>query len=184
MSTLRRSYGAEDRERGLQVLVMEGGNAQRAHDKLTAAGYDIPRRTLDEWRRQHADRYAELQLTLRPKLEDKIAAESEALIVAIGEKEREIVHLLDPAQLPPKELAGALRNLSTSKALQVDKIQGPLRGRPTIIEHRSSPDELLARLTKVLGPGSIESTAEELPSEALLPETAASNAHEGSSAGY
>jgi hypothetical protein len=70
-----------------------------------------------------------------------------------------------------------MRNVSTSKALQVDKISSPLRERPSHVQHNTGVDELVSKLNRALG-FDVTSTATELPSEALLPESASSNAQD------
>jgi hypothetical protein len=68
--------------------------------------------------------------------------------VALAEK---LVEALERDELPAKELSGALRNITTSKALQVDKLSSPLRGRPTVIHGAQDPSEMLAGLARKLG---------------------------------
>jgi hypothetical protein len=58
----------------------------------------------------------------------KIAAEAESLVLQIADREAAILKSFtddEIAGLDPKDKAATLRNLSTSKALQIDKLSSP-----------------------------------------------------------
>lgn len=166
MPAKRRSYSLEDREAGLAALVLQAGSSTKAHQALKQQGLDVPQQTLDSWKTQHAERYAELQAHLAPKVADKIAAGAERLALMIEEAESKLIASMmdDLESMDAKEKAAALRNLSTSKALQVDKLSSPLRGRPTVIHQAQDAGQALIELGRRLG-FAVDSTAEEIKGE-------------------
>jgi hypothetical protein len=96
----------------------------------------------------HSQRYQQLRQELVPRIHAKIAAECEDTARFAGQVEREMLVKLakDFEQLAPRDQAGAIRNVSTVKAINVDKA-ALLRGQPTeIVEHRQGADELWAEL--------------------------------------
>lgn len=172
----RRHYDLVDKERGMVATILAGGSTFHASKHLKDQGHPVPESTLRDWRDENPQRYSELQAELAPKLEQKIAAEAEELIVAIAAKERELIEALSPqaiAGLPAKDIAGALRNMSTSKALQVDKVQGPIRGRPKIVQHTYDADDALKSLARRVG-FTIDSTAEDITEAVEITEQSAS----------
>jgi transposase-like protein len=122
----RSRYSPEERERGLTTLILAGSSPKAS--KLTG----IPEATLKAWRRDHHERYEQLQDELEPRIVKKIAAEAESLVLRIADREAKILESFTDDEimsLDPKDKAATLRNLSTSKALQVDKVSSPLRER-------------------------------------------------------
>jgi hypothetical protein len=144
--------------------VFTGGNWKKAKDLLQSYGDKAPAdTTLAKWATEvYSDRYHELREELAPQVAKKIAAEAEALAFKLAEAEvllaEQLVTAAENGELPAKELSGALRNLSTSKALQVDKLSSPLRGRPTVVHGHADPSELLAQLSRKLGIGQNDGT--------------------------
>jgi hypothetical protein len=155
---------------GLTQLAICGGNARLANEHLTSLGYDIPAETLAKWRTHtHPDRYQQIQQDLAPRIAEKIAAQAEEFIIAATEVEAEaLAHLRSRlTELTPSEAAGALRNITTSKALNLDKVASPLRGRPSHITEVRGTEEILRSLAQKIP--SIDSTAEELTEEPNQP---------------
>lgn len=153
----RTIYSLEERERGLVALVL-AGSSQKASE---ATG--IPPSTLRDWRTEHAERYEALRHELEPQVARTIAAEAESIALKLSEREHQLADALTPdviAELKPADIASTLRNISTSKALQVDKISSPLRERPSHVQHGTSPEELASRIARALG--FVDSTATEI----------------------
>lgn len=173
-------YKPEDIERGLTAIIALGSDL-RASETL-----NIPRETLRDWRDKHADRYYELRTQHEAKIAKIIAGDAEELAQLAGHKERALLEALDDTAiqaLKPAEIAATLRNVTTSKALQVDKISSPLRERPSHVQHGTTPDELVARMARALGVA-IDSTAIEvqntdLPTDLALPPASASSNAQG-----
>lgn len=165
-------YPAEVIDKALIACIIEGDNFTRARERLIAAGVDpCPSiETISRWRTDYADRYQELQNELHPKLAEKIASEAEGLAVIYADTERLVLERLreELPKIHPRELSGLVRNLATSKALQVDKISSPLRGRPTTINEVRNPQDAVRALAKALNMENvIEGSAEEVPRDAI-----------------
>jgi hypothetical protein len=147
------------------------GNTHAAHRNLKAVDISIPRPTIEGWvRKIHRERYQQLRHELVPRIHAKIAAECEDTAELAGQLEREMLVKLgkDYKQLAPRDQAGAIRNVSTTKAINVDKA-ALLRGQPTeIVEHRQSAAELWAEF-ETMFPSVVNSTAEEMPDADLVP---------------
>jgi hypothetical protein len=152
-----RDYTPTEVDRALSAAVFTGGNWTRAHELLVSYGDKAPSRdAIRQWATEkHADRYHELREELAPQVAKKVAAEAEALAFKLSEAEdllaEQLIAAAQRGELPAKEISGALRNVSTSKALQMDKLSGPVRGRPTVIHGHADPSELLERLARKVG---------------------------------
>ena len=73
----------------------------------------------------------------------------------------------DFEKLPPRDQPGAIRNISTSKAINIDKA-ALLRGQPTeIVEHRQATAELWAEFAAMF-PSVVNGTAEEITDAGLV----------------
>ncbi len=165
------NYTAPRIEEGLRALAMVSGNCEKA-SRLTG----IPPKTLRNWRNdQHTERYAAIQAELQPTILADIAEHSEQLARRAAELEGELIEDLaaNKGKLTPNETAGALRNVSTAKAINVDKAL-LLRGRPTSITATADVTELLKGLSSRFG--AVVSTASELmPAQSRQAETASKN---------
>jgi hypothetical protein len=143
-------------DKGLSAYILCGGSAHKAWELLQGYGGKVPaRQTIDLWVERHSDRLHELREELHPQIAKKIAADAEGMALKLAQAEvaiaEKLVQALERDELPAKELSGALRNITTSKALQVDKLSSPLRGRPTVIHGSQDPAETLAALARKLG---------------------------------
>jgi hypothetical protein len=144
-------------DRALSAYILTGDNAEEAHRLLVSYGdKEVPTsRQILRWLADHADRLHELREELHPQIAKKIAADAESLAIKLAKVEtlavEQLAAAIENGELPAKELSGAVRNITTSKALQVDKLSSPLRGRPTVIHGQADPAELLANLTRKLG---------------------------------
>jgi hypothetical protein len=150
-------YSAIERDRALSAYILSGDNSAEAHRLLVSYGdKQVPSgRMILNWTEMHADRLHELREELHPQIAKKIAADAEGMAIRLAQAEvaiaEKLVLALERDELPAKELSGALRNITTSKALQVDKLSSPLRGRPTVIHGTKDPADMLADLARRLG---------------------------------
>ena len=105
-----------------------------------------------------------------PRIHAKIAAECEDTAELAGQLERQMIVKLakDYKQLAPRDQAGAIRNVSTTKAINVDKA-ALLRGQPTeIVEHRHDIGELWAEF-EAMFPGVVQGEAIEITDAEVVP---------------
>lgn len=161
----RGSFSEEEIELCLLELAVCSGRPMPASQRLKEAhGIKVARETLRQWRDgKHAHRYQRICEEQEPKIKAAVIAKAEEVVAFAHEVEMKALAQLDEEldnrSIPPRDLAGALRNITTTKTLNQDKIASPLRGRPpVIIEHRSS-GEILRRLAEI---GVVEGSAEEI----------------------
>jgi hypothetical protein len=154
--TPRRRYSPEEIERGLATLAIAGNSIKAA--ELTG----FPDKTIREWKRTHPERYETLRTELHAKVAEQIASEAEHVAQRLGDLEHLMVDRLEKNidQLEPRDLPGALRNVTTSKALQMDKIHGPVRERPAYVNKGTDILDLMGRMARLLG----HETPKQLPS--------------------
>jgi transposase-like protein len=146
--TTRTRYSLEDRERGLAALVI-AGSSEEASEVV-----GIPAPTLRDWKTKDRERYEALRHTLEREVGQKIAADAEHIAQLLTDREIAVIQSLtdeEIAQLKPADKASTIRNLSTSKALQMDKIAGPMRERPAYMPHTNGVDDLVTKLSRALG---------------------------------
>jgi hypothetical protein len=145
-------YSPEEIDRALLVYIRTGGNCTRTARILNEdPDHPLPIdfSTLTKWTRPdgpHHQRYRDLHEQHAPALEAEAVHNARELVSLIAEKERAVLERLDPAALDQRDLAGTLRNLSTSKSLQVDKAILPLTGRDLAGRTERGPDELIQSL--------------------------------------
>lgn len=156
-------YSADELELALNILAMEGGRPTRASELLATQGLNVPKETLQHWKTRWADRYHQICDNLQDERAQRMAAQAED--VALRAAELELLLLEDlrnkRADLKAPELAGAVRNVTTTKTLNVEKVINPLRGRPSRITEVRDADEILKSLEAKL-PKAITTTAEEV----------------------
>ena len=173
------TYTTEDIERGLLALALNAGRPTAAARDLEAQGHPIAFQRLHDWKHKHAQRYAEIQHEVKDKISERVAADAEAFLLRSAQTEHALLDKLDQAleadKIKPSEIATTMRNLATSRALANDKIIGPLRGRPQVVEHRHNADELLRKLQS-LKVRAIDSTATEIQDVELSAERDGANA--------
>ena len=160
-------YSEEMMDRGLLEVALQGGNTRAAHRNLKAVGIDIPRRTLYEWITvNQVERYQRLRTELAPK----IAAECEDTAELAGRVERGMLAQFekDYSKLEPRDQAGAIRNVSTTKGINIDKA-ALLRGQPTeIVEHRHDVGELWSEFAAMF-PSVVDGEADEITDAEVVP---------------
>jgi hypothetical protein len=168
---IRRDYTTEEIDRALVEVALCNGNTRAAHRNLKAEGVHIPRPNIERWARVlYRQRYQELRAELVPRIHAKIAANCEDRAEQADELERKMLAKFgeDFEQLAPRDQAGAIRNVSTVKAINVDKA-ALLRGQPTeIVKHERSTDELWAEFRQMF-PSIIPGTAVEITDADLVP---------------
>jgi len=153
---------------GLTELAMCAGGSHKAAENLKERGMDIPSRTLREWRRTtHRDVYEDIRTDVIDKIHARIAADQEDIAVAASELELKLMHQLDAQRetLAPRDIATALRNVSTTKGIAVDKFL-PMRNKATVI-HQLQADDILAKIERLVPKAviTVEGEAEEVPDE-------------------
>ena len=94
----------------------------------------------------HAERYRQIHREVMPAVYDRIAERSEALVDELADLEGQFARQMrrQGPELAPRDTAGALRNISVSKAVNIDKAS-LIRGRPNEIRATADiTDPLLA----------------------------------------
>jgi hypothetical protein len=164
----RSLYSAEDRERGLLELALCGGSPTLASRRLASVGLEIPKGTLYNWaERDYPHRYEQIREEVYPQIAARVAASAEEVALAATEVEKQMYERMDGKadQIPVRELPSAIRNITTSKALQFDKLSNPIRGRPNVRVERQDVSELWRRLERLV-PQIVEGQARELSAHA------------------
>jgi hypothetical protein len=144
----RRHYAPDEIEQAMAATIISGSSLRA--EELTG----IPSRTIRAWCQEQPERYEAMRTQLHGRVAEQIASNAESLVHRITEKEGQVLDALDVdkiSQLDAKDIAGTLRNLSTSKALQVDKISSPLRERPSHVQQLQGLDQLIKRMEREMG---------------------------------
>lgn len=162
MSQVAKRHTIEQIETGLQLLALNAGAYEKTVTQLREHGIHLTRQSLHNWaNKSHADRYFEIRTQIHSQVAERAASQAEEIAFKAGELELRIIEKLDDQldDLDPKDAATALRNLSTTKALNHDKVIGPIRGRPTVIVENRDAAQILQELQRL---GVVEGTAEEI----------------------
>jgi hypothetical protein len=144
------------------------GSSRKAAKLLKEAGGPrISEATLRGWLTIHKSQYDRIRAEAAPTLQAMRAEKFEAAAdlkheAAILIASR-LVKAAERGEIPPARLASSLKDLSISTGIDIDKSL-LLKGQPTTISERRSPEELLRRLRQL---GVIEGDAEEMPAPAL-----------------
>ena len=128
-------YSPEEIEYALTAVAAAGGSTKRAAKALEAEGRKVPESTLRLWRSDlYADRYREIEADELPKRYARLAERCEANAERLGVIEELLTDRLEAeaSGLTPRDAAGALRNVSVAKAVNIDKAS-VIRGRPSEI---------------------------------------------------
>lgn len=170
-AAVQTSYTLEQREAGLTALAIWHGNSRQASRTLKEQGLDIPHQTLQDWKRAHAERLAELTEQIVPQVREKLAQQFEVIGMRSAELTLKSLDKYDEKLdgLEARDLAGAIRNIGTTGAIGVDKAS-LLRGMPTEIRKTENVSDLVERVQqteKALRERYpslfVDSTAEEIP---------------------
>lgn len=111
-------------QRALLALAECNGNTYKAMRELAQDGIKISDVTLLDWRkRKFKDEYERVRAEVLPRVRRKAAEQHMDLSARLMEVEGELLEKLKEKQdeLPAKEVSTALRNVSTSAAIHVDK---------------------------------------------------------------
>ena len=162
-----RDYTDAEREQALTAIVLSGDNCTRAQESLAAAGIDIPRQTINQWKLKYPERLEEIRILKAPALEERQARMAEQVADAAAHVTMDLIERTQKSadDLSAKDLPGAARNMATVYGIATEK--GLLhRQKPTAITAHdySSAVKGLERM------GLIEGSAEEIPEASSLPE--------------
>lgn len=147
----RSPYNEFEIEQGLQAVALSGGNTRAAERLLKDQGVSIPHPTLRDWvKYKKVAEYERVRDEVAPKLFAKIGEQNLHVAEQATKLEVEFLDKLAAAlaagEIAPKELAGALRNVSVTKSIAVDKAS-VISGRPTDI--RVNADSVQDALRKI-----------------------------------
>lgn len=143
----RPTYDPEQVERGLIALAECNGNGRKAERLLAQDGISIAQATLYEWKNHRkVEQYERVKAEVLPKVRLKAAERHMDLSDRLMDTEGLILERLNQNvdNLDPRDLAGSLRNVSTSGAIHTDKAQ-LLADQPTEIR-RLDTGEVLRKL--------------------------------------
>lgn len=136
-------------ERGLLALAEHNGNSRKAAEFLARGDTPIHvhHQTLRDWREREPERYERIRAEVVPKVRLRASEQHMELSARLMDAEGELLEQLmdNRHELPPKEVSTALRNVSTSGAIHVDKAQ-VLSDQPTEIR-RLDTGEVLRKLS-------------------------------------
>jgi hypothetical protein len=151
-------------ERGLVALALCDGNSKRATELLATQGLKIHPSTLRDWRDNRSEDYSRVQALVLPRVKAQTAELHADFAKRAIEVNAKVLDKLEREydEISPRELPGAVRNLSTTAGIHEDKAAN-LRGDPTtVIEHRSYKEVVAWKLKQM---GVIEGDAEEMPED-------------------
>jgi hypothetical protein len=113
----------EDIGRGLSAVAYFSGNTRAAAKALKEQGLSVPRSTLRDWQRTHADRYETLRADLIPRVHERVAEKHLELADAQMEASWEFLQRLrtEKENIPPRDLSTVQRNLDVGSAVHTDK---------------------------------------------------------------
>lgn len=164
-------YSETERDQALLVLARHNGNAYKAvaelAEYLEPRGKRVPSdQTLYDWRDKHAKRYLELREEVGPELEREAVATYREIAIngAHGQLEAIEQARQDLKKGRVKDAGALARNLGVANGVAIDKLL-LLTNRPTQRVETMDANAYLDKLVRALGPGSIDSTAEDITNE-------------------
>lgn len=145
----KKHYDAEEINTALTALAFYQGNARRTSKELKSKfGLDINHSTLGRWKNStYLDKYRQMV----DSLDEKLAAQSSEIAYNLAQIEGKIARNLNDKvdELAARDLPGALRNVSTSRAISIDKSMA-LRQKPQVVhQHRGGAEELAMKLARL-----------------------------------
>ena len=146
-------------EQALHTVAFNGGNVARSCRSLAAIGIELDPQTVRRWiRGRFRNRYHEIQSKTARDLEEQIARDATDLALQQAHAERQAMErtLAGLSDANGVEASQILRNLSQSKAIQVDKA-GQLRGRASVTVDVRGFEEI-ARSLERLGIATVRDT--------------------------
>lgn len=166
-------YKTEEVDYALAVLVLHAGRPKAASMALQAEGRDISPSLLSSWKQHPDGRYDRVATQVMPRLDAKTANQLGEVVIKATSLESEMIdHLQDTYKtLDTKDVASALRNVSTTKGINADKLN-VLTGRPTQIVETRDATQILKSLMSKLPAHVVDSTAVEIdPTSSTATET-------------
>lgn len=163
-SSLGRGYTELEIRLALEMVAICAGNASEASRRLESRrGLKIPSSTINEWRRStYAQEYEAVQFEVREQIDRAVIAEARDLVTELAGLERvamgKTLEQLESGSV--RDASGVLRNVSTSKAINLDKI-ALHEGRPTAIVENRTGEATLRALAAMGRMAVVDSTAEE-----------------------
>jgi hypothetical protein len=165
-------YSDEDREFYLRALAYAGGNAVAAQKGLKELGYEVTKSALYAFKRDNAERYAQLRDTIGPELKSRRAEAHEALADKLTDLSDDLIGQLHEAiqagALKPHQLPGTLRDATVASGIHRDKA-AKLRGEELKVVQRLNPDEIINQLKRIAPQLFIEGEATEITEKELPP---------------
>ena len=120
--------------------------------------------TLLSWKKRYPEQFEAIQHDIRDQIDKAVVREARDIIREVAQVEMLAVEKtragLEDGSI--KDPSTALRNLSTSKAINIDKIRLH-EGNPTEIVEKRTIDQTLNALKRLGRMQVVDSTAEELP---------------------
>jgi hypothetical protein len=127
--------------------------------------------SFERWARTRPEQYEEVVREILPRVNEVVAADCISVARLAADAEVETLkryHEVLP-QLPARDVPGALRNVSTTKGINIQRAR-ELRGEPTVIRHeKQSATELWAEYTAMF-PSVVGGEAIEIPAEIQAPD--------------
>jgi hypothetical protein len=150
-------------DRALIGIVLAGGNCARAAREL-----ELPIRVVQSWKDKHSARIAELERDHLPEIRKRTIADSSAFVLRVLQTEEKLRGRVDENvdTMTGREAAQAMRDLSVSKGISIDK-ELLLRGEPTVILSKPDPERTLKQLAETFGI-IVDSTAEDITDQPEL----------------
>lgn len=159
-------YTEAEIEQGLHMLALRSGNSRAAAKELAKGGVKVSYSTLYRWQQDQPERYQRIEEEVIPELYAGLARSNEAVAQQATDLEVKLLGKIDQAtdagELTAKDQAGALRNVSVTKGVAMDKAT-IARGRPTEIKATADVTQLIESMARRF-PGVIqhEGEAEEI----------------------
>lgn len=150
-------HSPETIDTALAALISAGNAATASRHLEMIEGLKINERTIARWREQHSDRYDEILKGWQKQRDERVIRRLDhTTLLATEVQQRALEQALKEAKAGElRDPAGAAQKASVTLGITVEKAQ-LLKGLPTEITARATPDELLAKLTRALGPGTLE----------------------------
>jgi hypothetical protein len=148
----RFSYTDEEINRGLTAVALCSGNTRRAEHMLCEQGLAIDHKRLWAWQNLNfPTEYEIIKDQVVPQVYAGIAQSSEALAQRQADLEEKLTDEVEAAlpHMKPGELSTALRNVTVSKAVNIDKAS-LIRGRPSVITEDHTIEATLRALSRYM----------------------------------
>lgn len=203
-------FTEDEQTRILLVLALNGGHSERAATQLHDEGLDITSRQLrnlahtDRYKQIRKTHAPAIEASLIEHYKDAGRRSLELQMIAteqaIDQATTYALERPNPDHYPDneqgqaqyisdilawksrglKDPAKTAQNAALASAVAIDKAL-VLDGRPNVIHHDATPEELMRKMAKTLGYDANSTAIEEPPDQALIPESSLANARESRS---